>query len=292
MADTANRAALQAAGYAARTVAVDVLPLSKVTDRYAPGQIGILSIDVEGTQRSVIVSAEWYAFRPRVIVVEAIAPLTNEPTWFAWEGLLLEAGYCFALFDGINRFYYHAEEPELRHALCVPANALDDYCPKRFLEVQEILSERAGAAGGTSPEDVNKQAATQPGQDMTVWFDVTDLCISHASHLTGIQRTVVNCVLAELLQLRNDVKLFRYDMRLCDFEEVDGIGATCRHSPAHIRPGPISRTSAGSSRSTERARPCPSPRALSPARSCRAGRYANTSRPLSGAGVMIRSCTL
>ena len=143
LADTANRAALQAAGYAARTVAVDVLPLSEVTDRYAPGQIDILSIDVEGAERSVIESAEWYTFRPRVILVEAIAPLTNEPAWFAWEGLLLEAGYCFALSDGINRFYYRAEQPELRHALCVPANALDDYCPKRFLEVQEILSKRA-----------------------------------------------------------------------------------------------------------------------------------------------------
>lgn len=59
--------------------------------------------------------------------VEAIAPLSHEPTWFEWEGLLFEAGYEFALFDGLNRFYYRAEEPELQEPLSRAANVLDGY---------------------------------------------------------------------------------------------------------------------------------------------------------------------
>lgn len=56
---------------------------------------------------------------------------------------------------------------------------------------------------------------------MAVWFDVTDLSIWDKPQLTGIQRTVVN-VLAELLLLRDDVRLFRYNPRLGDIEEVHG----------------------------------------------------------------------
>jgi hypothetical protein len=43
---------------------------------------------------------------------------------------------------------------------------------------------------------------------MTLWFDVSDLCIWREPQLTGIQRTAFN-VLDELLMLRNDVRLFR-----------------------------------------------------------------------------------
>jgi|EndMetStandDraft_8_1072994.scaffolds.fasta_scaffold27147_1 glycosyltransferase involved in cell wall biosynthesis len=105
------------------------------------------------------------------------------------------------------------------------------------------------------------QAATQPGQDMTVWFDVTDLCIWHASHLTGIQRTVVN-VLAELLHLRNDVRLFRYDMRLGDFEEVDGsvLPAAIRQRVFGVAPSvePLPAQAAVPSEPTHVLRPAPS----------------------------------
>lgn len=43
---------------------------------------------------------------------------------------------------------------------------------------------------------------------MTLWFDVSDLCIWREPQLTGIQRTAFN-ILDELLLLRDDVRLFR-----------------------------------------------------------------------------------
>ena len=43
---------------------------------------------------------------------------------------------------------------------------------------------------------------------MTLWFDVSDLCIWREPQLTGIQRTAFS-ILDELLMLRSDVRLFR-----------------------------------------------------------------------------------
>jgi hypothetical protein len=118
--------------------------------------LDFLKIDVEGSERGVIESADWRAFRPRVVLVEAVAPLPGEPAWFAWESLLREAGYEFALFDGLNRFYYRAEEPELRQRLSVPANVLDKYVTVRFKALQDRAGElearlAALATAGASP---------------------------------------------------------------------------------------------------------------------------------------------
>jgi hypothetical protein len=43
--------------------------------------------------------------------------------------MLLEAGYRLALFDGLNRFYAHADEPELLQTLATPANVFDNFVP-------------------------------------------------------------------------------------------------------------------------------------------------------------------
>ena len=127
--------------FSIRQIEVDVMPLSEITSRYAAPDVDFLKIDVEGGERGVIESAEWRAFRPRVVVVESLKPITNEPAWFDWEGLLFDAGYCFALFDGLNRYYYRAEEPSLRHNLSTPANILDSYITASFKSLQERCHE-------------------------------------------------------------------------------------------------------------------------------------------------------
>ena len=40
---------------------------------------------------------------------------------------LTENHYSFALFDGLNRFYYRSEEPFFRELLQVPANVRDGF---------------------------------------------------------------------------------------------------------------------------------------------------------------------
>jgi FkbM family methyltransferase len=160
-ASTLNRSAIDALGFLGfrfpeRAIDIEVVSLAEIAGRYAQRQVDFLKIDVEGSERGVIASADWRAFRPRVVLVEAVAPLSGEPAWFAWESLLREAGYEFALFDGLNRFYYRAEEPELRQRLSVPANVLDKYVTVRFKALQDRAGElearlAALATAGASP---------------------------------------------------------------------------------------------------------------------------------------------
>ncbi len=96
---------------------------------HVPGPVDFLKVDVEGFEREVLAGADWYSFRPRVVVMEATVPKSDEPAHEAWEPTLLEAGYRLALFDGLNRFYARADEPALLQTLAIPANVLDDFVP-------------------------------------------------------------------------------------------------------------------------------------------------------------------
>ena len=126
--------ALKKMGFEKTVRTVPMITLTDVTSQCTGEDIQFLKIDVEGAERDVLLGGEWRAFRPRVILIEAIKTklpgcdiYSFEPTWFEWEGLLLEHGYEFGLFDGLNRYYYRREEPELRAPLSYPANITDGF---------------------------------------------------------------------------------------------------------------------------------------------------------------------
>ena len=95
----------------------------------AAATIDFLSIDVEGHEREVLAGGDWKTWRPRIVVVEATEPTTTIPSHEKWEGILLEASYLFATFDGLNRYYVRKEDAELVPVLAVPVSCLDDYTP-------------------------------------------------------------------------------------------------------------------------------------------------------------------
>jgi hypothetical protein len=70
--------------------------------------IDFLQLDVEGWEREVVASTDWYCYRPSIVVVEAIEPGTGAPSWRAWEASLFAAGYGFIEFDGLNRWYQNS----------------------------------------------------------------------------------------------------------------------------------------------------------------------------------------
>jgi FkbM family methyltransferase len=76
-------------------------------------RIDFLKIDVEGAETDVIAGMDLVRWRPRVILVEAIQPGSMAAAWDAWEPALLAAGYRFAFFDRLNRFYVAGEEAAL-----------------------------------------------------------------------------------------------------------------------------------------------------------------------------------
>jgi FkbM family methyltransferase len=131
---------LEASGYRRETTVAPMMTLKDITTIHCSNKvIDFLKIDVEGYERHVLEGIDWNTCRPRVILLEAIQPILPGQdatdyvaTWDEWEHLLLSHRYEFALFDGLNRFYFRSEEQHLRRRLEVPANVRDAFTPARF----------------------------------------------------------------------------------------------------------------------------------------------------------------
>ena len=100
-------------GAAVQSITVPAMTLAELCVSHGIETIDFLKIDVEGAEADVIAGGDWRRYRPKVVVVEAIKPLSEEPAWDAWEGMLLAQGYKFALFDTLNRFYVADEHPDI-----------------------------------------------------------------------------------------------------------------------------------------------------------------------------------
>jgi FkbM family methyltransferase len=99
------------AGYA--TTLKPVRTLAGLCTEAGLPRIDFLKIDVEGAEADVLAGMDFVRWRPRVVVVEAVAPGSMAEAWGDWEPALLAAGYRFAFFDRLNRFYVADEAIEL-----------------------------------------------------------------------------------------------------------------------------------------------------------------------------------
>ena len=100
-------------GEQARTTVMPMRTLAEICRTHAVDVIDFLKIDVEGAELGVLEGNDWSRFRPKIVLLEAIAPGTGLPAWDQFEPLLLGKGYRFALFDTLNRFYVADEHPEI-----------------------------------------------------------------------------------------------------------------------------------------------------------------------------------
>lgn len=100
---------------------IPVTTLARVCEEHAESTIDFLKIDAEAHEREVIEGGDWDRFRPRIVLVEATRVET-------WEPLLLAAGYLFAQYDGLNRYYVRVEDrEELMPRLVAPVNFFDEF---------------------------------------------------------------------------------------------------------------------------------------------------------------------
>ena len=145
-------------------IEVPVWTLAQVVAEHVPGPVDFLKVDVEGFEREVLAGADWSSFRPRVVVMEATVPKSDEPAHEAWEPMLFEVGYRFAMFDGLNRFYAHADEPALLQALTTPANVFDDFVPYAWAHQVDQAQQWAHSLQDTlSPDTTGTQPAVREG---------------------------------------------------------------------------------------------------------------------------------
>src|SRR5437868_11176844 len=96
---------------------VAVTTLRAICEERGIKQIDFLKIDVEGAEKAVLSGNDWNRFRPKVVLAEALAPLTMLPAWEEWEPILTANGYRFAFFDSLNRYYVAEEHAALAECL-------------------------------------------------------------------------------------------------------------------------------------------------------------------------------
>jgi FkbM family methyltransferase len=97
----------------------------------------IFSIDVEGNEEKVLRGIPLDRWQPKVFVIEATRPMTNTLCHQSWEPILLEHGYLFAMFDGINRYYLRGDLAEALPLFDCPVNSLDFYERAETVEQRE-----------------------------------------------------------------------------------------------------------------------------------------------------------
>lgn len=113
-------------GKASRAMTMPVTTLRALCEHHASNAIDFLKIDVEGAERAVLLGGDWRRFRPKVVVLEALAPVTMAPAWEAWEPLLTGNGYRFAFFDTLNRYYVEDEHAALAECLANSPASFED----------------------------------------------------------------------------------------------------------------------------------------------------------------------
>jgi FkbM family methyltransferase len=127
-------------GFKATELRVPVTTLAAVTDDLGDQQVHFLKIDVEGYERQVLRGANFRKVRPWIVLIEAVRPMTSIPSYRAWESLLLEAGYEFVYFDGLNRFYTAREHPILKKYFCVPVNICDPFRDSEVVRLSDAVA--------------------------------------------------------------------------------------------------------------------------------------------------------
>jgi FkbM family methyltransferase len=120
------QAALTQFGKGADPITVPLTTLAALCAGQAPAAFEFLKIDVEGAEPEVLFGGDWQRFRPKVIVVEALAPYTLAPAFEQWEPFLAQHRYSYVWFDSLNRYYLAAEAGELAACFTAAPATFDD----------------------------------------------------------------------------------------------------------------------------------------------------------------------
>jgi FkbM family methyltransferase len=134
------RAAQTQFGKTSQAITLPVTTLKELCEQEAPRSFEFLKVDVEGAEPDVLLNGDWQRYRPKVVVVEALAPYTLAPAWEAWEPFMAKHGYRYVLFDSLNRYYLADEAAELAPCFASAPASFDVF---QFRDVKPALTDPA-----------------------------------------------------------------------------------------------------------------------------------------------------
>lgn len=129
-----------AAGIATTAHRLPMVTLAELFAAHAPARIDFLKVDVEGAEAEVLAGNDWTRFRPRVVLLEAVAPWSMADVSAHFAPILEAAGYRDVYFDNLNRFYMPEEGLALAKRL---PKALPDWKAMRHLGEYGLAHEDA-----------------------------------------------------------------------------------------------------------------------------------------------------
>lgn len=158
--EVAERVAVNGVEFGETTV--HVAPLDDLLEDagLAGKTIHFCTIDVEGTEADVLAGFDLTRWGPWILVIEATEPNEPKPSHKRWEDRVLESGYHFCLFDGVNRFYVHPDKAgDFAKALSYPACVFDHAFSQAVVDARRARELERIAFGASRRADDHERLA-------------------------------------------------------------------------------------------------------------------------------------
>ncbi|WP_217573730.1 FkbM family methyltransferase [Mesorhizobium sp. GbtcB19] len=148
-------------GFKVSRISVFAQPLSAILSLHADRDIHWMKIDVEGMEHQVIKSWLPSGARPWIVVVESTKPNSQEQNHETWEQELLDLGYDFVYFDGLNRFYLSISHSELKSQFDVGPNYFDWFAASTTSWLSRNINVEISALREQLADESKNKAAAQ-----------------------------------------------------------------------------------------------------------------------------------
>ena len=109
------------------TSKIMVNTMLNICEKYVPKNevIQFCKIDVEGSEKDVLLGNDFEKYRPKVICIESTLPCSLIPSHNLWEDILLKNDYSFAYQYKINRYYIDNRINGLRQRFVLAEKAVN-----------------------------------------------------------------------------------------------------------------------------------------------------------------------
>jgi FkbM family methyltransferase len=121
-----QKEALEKQNYKMTSYKVPVTTMNKVFEKHVPKDqdVHFLKIDVEGSEKDVLLGLDLKKHRPFVICIEVMSPGAIDGSK-EWGSILCDADYTLVLFDGLNNYYVRKESPDIIARFAYTADLLN-----------------------------------------------------------------------------------------------------------------------------------------------------------------------
>ena len=203
---------------------------SVLTENSIPKDFEFLKIDVEGFEEAVLSGIDFAAYRPKVVLVEAVKPNSNILNDQDWNGILLRANYFEVYFDGLNKYFLRKESLHLEIFFDTPVGYFDKFI--RYTEHFAINKLEIENMKTKAEHEALSLALIQARND----FEVTLQAVHHSTmwRLTAAPRYLVTTARRVLRRSRSSAPVLAILSKLLDHPAGQRIKGTISKSSLGI----------------------------------------------------------